>query len=80
MLNPRMAAMLARGLAATQEVEYGCAEVYQVLDQYAEAKARGAVVADWMHLVRQHLDMCPDCREEYLALLRCLQTPPAPAC
>lgn len=38
-----------------------------------EAVMRGDDVARLMPLVQHHLDMCPDCREEFEALLRAVQ-------
>jgi len=70
--DPMMAKML-QSLAMTEEREISCDEVYAVLDQFAEAVVRGEDVLVLMPLVRQHLDMCPDCREEYETLLRMLQ-------
>ena len=60
-------------IARTDENEIACDQVYAVLDQFAEAVQRGENVLTLMPLVRQHLDMCPDCREEYESLLRMLQ-------
>ena len=61
---------LVRGVARTQEKEYSCDDVYQLLDEFTEAVAHGKDVATLMPLVQQHLEMCPDCREEFEALLR----------
>lgn len=61
----------------TQDVEYSCDEVYQLLDQYTEAVERGEDAAQVMPLVKHHLDMCPDCREEFEALLSILEGNPA---
>ena len=61
----------------TQDVEYSCDEVYQLLDQYTEAVERGDVAEQLMPLVKHHLDMCPDCREEFEALLSVLEGNPA---
>jgi hypothetical protein len=60
-------------LVKTEEHEISCDEVFAVLDEFAEAVKRGENVLLLMPLVRQHLDMCPDCREEYETLLRMLQ-------
>ena len=68
-----MTKKLLQSLAMTQENEISCDDVYTVLDQFAEAVKRGENVLLLMPLVRQHLDMCPDCREEYETLLRMLQ-------
>lgn len=64
---------MIRQLAQTQEVEYSCDDVHRVLDQFAEAVIRGDDVRQLMPLVQRHLDMCPDCREEFEALLRILR-------
>jgi len=55
-------------LANTQEVELTCDEVFAVLDQFAELAARGEDVSRLMPLVKHHLEMCPDCRDEYKVL------------
>lgn len=57
----------------SEEQEISCDDVFSVLDQFVEAVKRGENPLLLMPLVRQHLDMCPDCREEYEALLRMLQ-------
>lgn len=59
----------------TQEQELSCDEVHALLDQYAEMTLRGENVAELLPLVHYHLDMCPDCKEEYEALARILQAP-----
>ncbi|GAB4467376.1 MAG: hypothetical protein Kow0070_30680 [Anaerolineales bacterium] len=55
-------------LAHTEEQELTCDEVYALLDQFVELAARGEDVSRLMPLVKQHLDMCPDCQEEYRVL------------
>ncbi len=64
---------MVRGVARTQETEYSCDDVYQLLDEFTEAVAQGKDVAKLMPLVQQHIEMCPDCREEFEALLRVVQ-------
>jgi hypothetical protein len=64
---------MVRGVARTQETEYSCDDSYRLLDEFAEAVAQGRDAAKLMPLVQQHLDLCPDCREEFEALLRVLQ-------
>ncbi len=68
---------IAQMIGATQEVEYSCDQVYQLLDQFAEAVLRGEDVSKLMPLVQQHLEMCPDCQAEFEALLRTLKASPA---
>ena len=59
-------------LDRTTPVEMSCDEVFSLLDQFAELAARGEDVAKLMPLVKQHLEMCADCREEYQVLARIL--------
>ena len=70
---------MVRGVARTQETEYSCDDTYRLLDEFAEAVAQGKDAAKLMPLVQQHLDLCPDCREEFEALLRVLRTKGQPA-
>lgn len=50
-----------------------CSEVYSRLDEYVEKDVRGNEAASLMPLLREHLDCCPDCYEEYEALLSVLE-------
>ena len=57
----------------TQESELSCDEVHALLDQFAEMIAHGEDTTSAMPLVKHHLDTCPDCREEFDALMRILE-------
>ena len=50
-----------------------CSQVFALLDQYVEKEVRGEAAARLMPLLREHLDICPNCSEEYEALLRALE-------
>ncbi len=65
---------LIEQIALTQERELDCGEVFAVLDQYTEAIIAGGDAQEQFALVMQHLELCPDCLEEYEALLSLLQT------
>jgi predicted component of type VI protein secretion system len=71
--DPETMQKLLRMVARTEQNEISCDDVYAVLDQFAEAVKRGEDLLPFMPLVRQHLEMCPDCREEYEAILLMLQ-------
>jgi len=60
-------------LSMTQEQELSCDEVHALIDQFAEMQTRGENPAHLFPLVQRHLDMCPECREEYEALLAALE-------
>jgi len=64
---------LLQMIGYTQEAEASCDEVEQILDQFAELVQRGEDVKEIMPLVKNHIDMCPECREEFEALMRILQ-------
>jgi len=72
-LSPVAAVQIGRELESTRETEFDCEQVYQLLDQLAEAMQRGENGAPWMPLIRAHLERCSDCRKEFEALLRVLQ-------
>ncbi|HEX6271057.1 MAG TPA: hypothetical protein VFZ43_12535 [Anaerolineales bacterium] len=69
--DPGMENML-KMIPHTRERELLCDEVHALIDQFAEMKMRGEDPTRLMPFVQQHLDMCPDCREEYEALLEAL--------
>lgn len=62
-------------VVATHGQEIGCDEAYEFLDSYADRISRGEDVAALMPLVHHHLEMCPDCREEFDVLLLAIETP-----
>ena len=69
---------LVEMVARTDEVEYDCDQTQEILDVYADCVMRGEDAAAMLPLVNKHLEMCPDCREEFEALMRVLRagTPP----
>jgi hypothetical protein len=67
---------LIESVEKTQEIELSCDEVYRLLDQYTEIVNQGENAEKLMPLVEHHIDICPDCREEFEALLRILQASP----
>lgn len=64
---------LMQMISHTSMEEIDCGEVYNVIDIYAEAVARGEDPTQLLPLVKQHLDLCISCQEEYQALLRILE-------
>jgi hypothetical protein len=49
--------------------EISCSELYTKLDEYVEREVDQKDAAYIMPVIREHLDMCPECCEEYEALL-----------
>lgn len=52
-----------------ENCELDCDQVFEALDQYAEIEVRHEDAAKLMPLVREHLNMCQGCCDEYEALL-----------
>ena len=62
-----------RVLESVREEEVPCDEVYSRIDEYVEREVGQKDAAQLMPLVREHLDMCSECCEEYEALLDVLE-------
>ena len=66
--------MMVKEIMTTQENEITCGECYEELDRYVELYLAGKDVTTAMPLVKQHLEHCPDCREEFELLLKAIQS------
>ena len=62
-----------RVLENAREEDVPCQHVFSQLDEYVEKEVNGKDAAKLMPLLREHLDICEDCCEEYEALLRVLE-------
>jgi hypothetical protein len=58
-----------RVLENVEEEEITCDELYAKLDEYVEREIDQKDAAKIMPLMRDHLDVCPECCDEYEALL-----------
>ncbi len=56
-------------LESVREEEIPCDEIYSKLDEYVEREVSKKDAAQLMPLIREHLDICQECCEEYEALL-----------
>lgn len=61
---------LLRILQATEPSEVDCEELVTRVGKLLETLERGERPPPELNAVSQHLDVCPQCREEYDALLR----------
>lgn len=64
---------LMRSLQKKHEGECDCNDVYALVDEYAEIQIKGEDAAKLMPLIREHMDTCRDCNEQYEALLAVLE-------
>lgn len=62
-----------RVLESVREEDASCDEVYARIDEYVEREVDKKDAAQLMPLVREHLDMCSECCDEYEALLDILE-------
>ncbi|MFZ5885071.1 MAG: hypothetical protein ACOYYI_14970 [Chloroflexota bacterium] len=58
-----------RVLEDVRREELSCAEIYSKLDEYVECEIGCKDAAHVMPLIREHLDICQECCDEYEALL-----------
>ncbi|WP_420631065.1 anti-sigma factor family protein [Candidatus Leptofilum sp.] len=73
-MNQQNMVDLMHRLEKTLEGTYSCDEAYALLDEYVELVADNEEARQLMPLVETHLDMCPDCRDEFELLLQILKT------
>ncbi|WP_224372945.1 hypothetical protein [Hyalangium versicolor] len=57
----------------TRDVEIGCDDCLAQVVDYAERQLVGHEVPEALRLVEHHLQDCPECHEEYEALLDALR-------
>lgn len=58
-----------RVLEEVRAEDLSCEEIYSKLDEYVECEVDCKDAAHVMPLIREHLDICSECCEEYEALL-----------
>jgi hypothetical protein len=52
----------------TEDEEISCTECFDLVPQYVDLEIAGGVTDDTLPGLRQHLDRCAVCREEYETL------------
>jgi hypothetical protein len=62
-----------RTLEQIRKEDTPCSEVFARLDVYVEKEIGGEDAARLMPLLKEHLEICSDCCEEYEALLTVLE-------
>ena len=62
-----------RVLETVDTEEISCDKLYEKLDEYVELEVDKKDAAHVMPLMREHLDVCPECCEEYEALLHVVE-------
>jgi len=60
-------------LEQVRKEEVTCTEIHAQIDEFVDEQISKQDADRIMPLIREHLDLCPDCCEEYEALLTVLQ-------
>lgn len=63
---------ILRVLDNIPDEEITCDDLYARLDEYVEREVDSNDAAQIMPVIREHLDLCPECCEEYEVLLEVL--------
>jgi hypothetical protein len=72
-LSPDAVLGFLRVLENMDKEEITCDELYAKLDEYVEREVDQKDAAKIMPLMREHLDVCPECCDEYEALLHVIK-------
>jgi hypothetical protein len=64
---------IVKMLGLTTDRELNCGECLQHVGEFAEGQLAGRPMAEVMASVEQHLALCPECREEFEALMKILK-------
>lgn len=63
---------LLKNLRNTQDEEISCSECFDLVSRFVEVEVSGEDASAKMPQLKQHIDQCPACRQEY-EILRDLQ-------
>ena len=72
-LSPEQAKALIEMVAATRDQEMTCDECLAAIAEFVEVQLTGTPLNDALQAVQVHLDMCPDCTDEYHVLRQALE-------
>ncbi len=72
-LSRAQLAELARLLASTAPEEVDCEVFHRHLAALVERHGAAVDTPELLRSLRQHIEVCPECREEFEALLRAME-------
>ena len=72
-LDKKIIKALLSTVKSTHEHEIGCAECFSQIHEFAEMELLGKSPEKAMPLVKEHLEKCGECKEEYEALLKAME-------
>lgn len=75
-LNSEQVRGMMQRIRLTRDREFDCSECRQHVGEYIERPAGSQPAGETFARVEHHLALCPECREEYHALLKIFQAGP----
>ena len=72
-LTSEQVGSIVKMLSLTTDRELNCSECLQHVSEFAEYQLANKPVGEVIAKVEQHLALCPECREEYEALIKILK-------
>ena len=68
-MKPRRFDVWLRNISETQDAEISCTECFDLVSRFVELEMSGGDGRTKLPQVKQHLDQCRACRDEYEMLL-----------
>lgn len=56
----------------TAEEEFACGDFLHHVGEFAESGSEGHSIGELKAAMEKHLSLCPECREEFVALMKIL--------
>lgn len=72
-LRPEQADQLLKMIQLTREEELTCPECLDELDRYTQRVLNGEELSSILDRVREHLEACPFCNDEFQLILETLR-------
>ena len=72
-LSPKRAKELIRIVMGTREREINCDECLADISEFVEARLTAQPLGGALEMVRDHLETCSSCREEYTLLRQAIE-------
>lgn len=72
-MSKKLWQLLLQSALEAEEYEISCLECFDLLDQYADIIMEGVDPCEIMPAVRQHLNNCPACTDEFETLMLMLR-------
>ena len=64
-MKPKRFEVWLRNISETQDEEISCTECFELVSHFVDLETSGGNVATELPQVKQHLDQCRACRDEY---------------